>query len=1017
MRSRLWLRFATVAVVLGSLHGGCQQGSVPAPEISETRAGYTLANPTAAMLNATTPPVGASVAQANQLLRVFGIGGDNQIWEATQVSGDIFTDGSALPVLPVGIVATSAPTAILNESGILDVFVRGSDSGIYHTTQTALNASTFAPWSSAGLGGWSNGVPAPVLDNDNRVNVFVVGTDEGLWVSTETSAGSGTYSGFSAVSGRPTGPNGFIRSNPVPVRRSDRRIDVFFRVGDDSLEFARQATVDATTFTWNNVPSAFVGDPAPAETRVYMMSQASDIWEASDNGSGGYTIARVQTNPSGVTFLSSPVVVPGGQGTGVNNTVFVLASDRSLWDITRTSASGFGAWTSVGGAFNSGLTVVGSGIPGNGTIKVFSRGMARDLYFFDFATKSPTLNEITSTFILPSADAPATPPNVLTQRYNTNRTGANLNETVLNVANVNSTSFGKLRTISMSMSGRPSYYKAQVYAQPLYVPNLNMGTWGTHNALFVATEDNMVFAFDADTGSEIWVSDLSGHGDYPVPVPNPDLGCLGSEVNIVGDQGITSTPVIDLATNTLYVVDFACQRNGQPCYVSPPSCTSGADGTRMFSFNMHALDITNGGKESTAIVGTPRSLGPDLSAGPHKDSFNPKSQMQRPALLEASSGGINRIYVAFGSYADLGAWRGWVEALQANNLNNNEIFETAYGANTRAGIWMAGQGPAFDGTNVFLTTGNGLTSNNSNPVDYFGSAFVRMAPDLSGTPAKYQSAWFAKLEGNADVDLGSAGPVVIPNTSFIVGGGKQGVLTVLNRTTTPMSPTEEFFAGWFPQGVPQVDGIGKVNTSVNCYPQSQSDSHIHGSPVHWHSPAGDEIYVWPEVDHLKAFSLSTSGTVPTQAFASGCCVATVPTYGAPDAGASAVLEGIPQSVFSPDAGNGVECGMPGGMLSVSANGGLAGTGIVWALHPAPDTSNAVCWSTTQVGATLYALDAMDVSKELWDSKMVSGDDAGNFSKFSSPVVANGSVFVTSRDANGNGQIVVYGLRPTFNAAQ
>ena len=247
----------------------------------------------------------------------------------------------------------------------------------------------------------------------------------------------------------------------------------------------------------------------------------------------------------------------------------------------------------------------------------------------------------------------------------------------------------------------------------------------------------------------------------------------------------------------------------------------------------------------------------------------------------------------------------------------------------------------------------------------------------------------------------------------MVGGGKQGVITVLDRTS--MQPTATFFGSYFPANVTIIGQPDGTLANSNCAPQTQFDAHIHGSPVHWRAPDGDHLYVWGEVDYLKSFSLHTGGLVSSAPPGSGCCVAAMPTYGATGVGL-----GTPDSVFAPSYGLSplpVECGMPGGMLSVSANGSLAGTGIVWAVHPKAHSNNEVVWQTAEIPATLYALDASDVGKELWDSSMVSGDAAGNFAKFSSPVVADGHVFLVSRDSEGHTQIRTYGLRPGFDLTQ
>jgi hypothetical protein len=203
-----------------------------------------------------------------------------------------------------------------------------------------------------------------------------------------------------------------------------------------------------------------------------------------------------------------------------------------------------------------------------------------------------------------------------------------------------------------------------------------------------------------------------------------------------------------------------------------------------------------------------------------------------------------------------------------------------------------------------------------------------------------------------------------------------------------------------------------VSDSCNDTHVEQADAHIHGSPTYWRGPTGGILYVWGEVDYPKAYKL-VGGTVATQALANANppvarWVNPYPHHGEWNNDPQQVRVGVPSSVNTMNIA--AQCGMPGGMISVSANGSLAGTGVVWATHvTGRDDHSDVVWGKTLLG-TLYAFDAMDLRKELWTSDDSGVDSLGNFAKFVPPVVADGRVFVATRDH----AIQVYGLKPSLN---
>src|SRR5262249_42741384 len=224
--------------------------------------------------------------------------------------------------------------------------------------------------------------------------------------------------------------------------------------------------------------------------------------------------------------------------------------------------------------------------------------------------------------------------NVLTQHGDIARTGANTNETILTTSNVNATNFGKL--FSQSVDG-------QVYAQPLYVANVAISGKGTHNVVFVATQNDSIYAFDADSNgganaNPLWKITLldSAHGAAAgaTAVPNGDL----STPDINPKIGITGTPTIDTGTNTMYVVGKT-KENGS------------------YFQRLHALDITNGSEKFGGPVAITASVpGNGNGSVGGTLTFDPKWENNRASLLLLNG----YVYIAFASHGDNGPWHGWI---------------------------------------------------------------------------------------------------------------------------------------------------------------------------------------------------------------------------------------------------------------------------------------------------------------------------------------------------------------------
>lgn len=359
--------------------------------------------------------------------------------------------------------------------------------------------------------------------------------------------------------------------------------------------------------------------------------------------------------------------------------------------------------------------------------------------------------------------------NVLTYHNNNSRTGDNLNETNLTPANVNSTTFGKHFTYAVD---------GYVFAQPLYVSSLSIQGKGVHNVLFVATEHNTVYALDADNGGPLggvlWSTNL---GPSAV-TPTTDFGNRygGQYTDITPEVGITGTPVIDLASGTLYVDSFTHQ---------------GAS----YFHRIHALNITNGTEQPFGPVLVAASVpGTGVGSSAGVVPFVHKQQIQRSGLVLAGG----KLFVAYSGYADTDPYHGWVLGYDASNLQRltNFTFCTTpnstvaqFGQNAgEAGIWMGGGAIAVDtNTNLFFQTGNGIfTATNGSGGTEYGDSFMKLSTTNGLTVADYFTPYNQATLAAGDTDLGSGALILLPdqpgqNPHLLVGAGKEGKIYLINR--------------------------------------------------------------------------------------------------------------------------------------------------------------------------------------------------------------------------------------------
>jgi Bacterial Ig-like domain (group 1) len=500
---------------------------------------------------------------------------------------------------------------------------------------------------------------------------------------------------------------------------------------------------------------------------------------------------------------------------------------------------------------------------------------------------------------------------VTTYHYDNNRTGANLSESILTTANVNTTTFGKL--FSLAVDG-------QIYAQPLYVPSVSISQQGVHNVVFIATENNSLYAFDADTGgSPLW------HVNFGTPMPY--TVCCASR-DLFPQIGITSTPVIDMSSGLLYVV--------AETYVS---------GTA--NFTLHAIDITTGADKLTpaVIAGSVPGNGTDNVGG--VVTFKALNEWQRPGLLLLNG----NVYFAFGSHQDANPYHGWLFGYSAAALQQTAIFNFSRDSE-ESGVWQGGVAPAADANgNIYLETGNGALTVNTGGRDY-GDSIVKIG--TSGTPAilDYFSPNTESADDANDWDLGSSGPLLIPGTSLGIAGGKDGKLYIFNTANLG-----QFHAG--------ADQIVQEWQATFAYAGGVG-GFWGGNYIYYNST----VYGFGERDFLKTWAFNGSQFSTT-------------------AGSQSTFM-VPASGISNDPA-----------MSISANGTVAGTAIVWAAF----SSDGIADGSVQPGV-FYAFDASNVATVLWNSNQNSAQDSsGSWAKWCPPIVANGKVYLASFDNVVN----VYGL--------
>lgn len=404
---------------------------------------------------------------------------------------------------------------------------------------------------------------------------------------------------------------------------------------------------------------------------------------------------------------------------------------------------------------------------------------------------------------------------VLTSQYDNARTGADLNETLLTPTNVSPTRFGRLFTLKVD---------GNVYAQPLYMPHLELPGQGVHNVLFVATEHDSVYAFDADAPSAapLWQTSFINRSTGITPVPAQDVRCPF----IRPEVGITSTPVIDPDTGTLYVL--ARTRTG-----------TGVLGGK-YAQHLHALDVKTGKEKFGGPVEIRASAtGTKYLILHGAIDFDPLMENPRSGLVLAKG----KLYLSWASSCDVQPYYGWVMAYNPHSLTQLAAFNIAP-EGQESGIWQADTAPAADADgNLYVVTGNGIFNAATGGHDY-GDSVIKLSLAGNRLAASDYFTPHDEEQLNAhDKDLGSGGPVLLPDQPgphphLLVTTGKGGTIYVIDRDRMG-----QFHAG---------DDSHAVQ-SIHAAP-----GEVFGAPAYWNG----YIYYLFSLDALKAFALENGKLNP-----------------------------------------------------------------------------------------------------------------------------------------------------------
>ena len=553
---------------------------------------------------------------------------------------------------------------------------------------------------------------------------------------------------------------------------------------------------------------------------------------------------------------------------------------------------------------------------------------------------------------------------------------------------------------------RQGWNKFETVLTPKNVPNLrkirefavdekiDVSPLVVGDKLYVFTMTNTAYIFDVNTGAQLAKRQLAAPFD-PADIANPPGKGMDLH-NIYHNWGITATPVIDVATNTIYATTFGKPNTGSQNIER---------NNMLWILDANTLDDK---KPPVLIAGNADNGGGGIANG-----FTQPYQKMRAGLGLLTAGGSKAVIVSFsinGEHPE-GPGHGFVAAYDVRGLDRQAgftptpaIWNVTPGGGA-GGVWMSGSGPAIEGNDIYLATGNGMDpgkAKNEARAASFAECFVKLrytpgtANVDNGKPHldvnDYWGAFSDFGRADTDQDLGAAGVFLVPERGNLVGGGKDGILYNLNKDNLGKNTWDPqfnlpFVATYLPNapngpaGLPTTTvanqnwPIVKLDRNIPAQTPDGKSHHIHGTPVYMETADQGIVYLWGENDRLKAYNLNF---------------------------ATQRIEGFRGE--GTQLASGKEGGMPGGRLVVSSNGTTPNTGVLWGVYPTQGDANAKI-----VLGALVAYDATKANngklEQLFHSDTKAANSMGNFAKYSTPVVANGKIYI----GTFSNKVVQYGL--------
>jgi len=743
-------------------------------------------------------------------------------------------------------------------------------------------------------------------------------------VSLSTSAVLATVTNLGATAIQAT--SAALNGNVLSTGGSTPVVTIYYGLVDGGTNAAAWPGNLTTGYVPGGAFSGTANNLSPVTTYYFNMAavnSAGTNWAVSKTfTTTPVALAQVTNLPAAniaahTTTLAANVLSTGGSPTVL--TIFYGITDGGTSAANWANSINLGVQTGYSAQTVAGLVT---------NTTYYFTAQASNLAGISWASPSKSFTTTTNPVVKPTS--------MLTYHNDNSRQGVNTNETTLTLANVNTNTFGKL--FSYTVDG-------YVYTQPLVMTNVTIPGHGVHNVVYIATEHNTVYAFDADDNSgananPLWQTSLIGAGETTVPqgdVISPD---------IVPEIGITSTPVIDPITGTIYVeAKTKAVIAGQNHFIHRLHALDIATGTEKFNGPGIIADTIYNNGNYTNVSGPFVTGTGDGNVG-GMVNFNALRQMNRMAV-----GLLNGIvYLGFASHGDNGPYHGWLLGYNATNFSQ---LVTAFNATPNGGLggfWSGGGSyTADDASNLYLMTGNGTfdaTAGTINTTNNFGMSVLKLSTTNNGPAAlvDYFSPYDEANQNNQDLDLGSGAAVVLPDSvgsaahpHLLAVAGKNGALYLLDR-----------------------DNLGRFNSAnnnqiVQAMPNAMGGNF--GTPVFWNN----RLYYIGQNDTVKAFSIS-----------------------------NAVVAGNPvrsQNAFNGDKSSATPV--------LSANG--TNDAILWAVNAAAYASSGP--------AILFAYNATNVSQMLYSSSStLSRDNPGGAVKFTVPTVANGKVYVSAQY-----QLSVFGL--------